>query len=78
MKSRERRGGDVDGEPSARHRREELARGEGRRAIAIAAVITATARAVARKRSSRISPTCGGKRQEKIKMMLTRGEDDPL
>jgi hypothetical protein len=44
MKSRERRGGDVDGEPHACHRKEELACEEGRWAIAIAAVITATAR----------------------------------
>ncbi len=78
MKSRERRGRDVDGEPRARHRREELARGEGQRAIAIAAVITTTARAVAQKRSWRILPTFGGKRRERIKTTPTRGEDNPL
>ncbi len=78
IKGEERRGGDVDGEPRARRRREELARGEGRRAIAIAAVITVMARAAARTRCSRISPTCGGKRRERIETMPTRGEDDPL
>jgi hypothetical protein len=31
-----------------------------------------------RTRSSRISPTCGGKRQERIETMPRRGEDDPL
>jgi hypothetical protein len=71
-------GGDVDGEPCAWHHWEELARGEGRQAIAIAAVTTAMARAVARTRSSRILPTCGRKRQERIKTMPTRGEDNPL
>jgi hypothetical protein len=77
-KSRERRGGDVDGEPRAWHPWEELARGEGRRAIAILAVIMATARAAARTRSLRILPMCGGKRQERIEKMPTRGEDGPL
>ncbi len=77
-KSRERRGRDVNGEPRAWHCREELARGEGWRAIAIAVVIMATMRAAAWTRSSRISPTCGGKRQERIKTMPTRGEDDYL
>ncbi len=62
MKSRERRGRDVDGEPHACHRKEELGCEEGRRAIAIAAVITARARAAAQTRSLRISPTCHGKR----------------
>jgi hypothetical protein len=47
VRSRERRGGDVDGEPYAQRRQEELARGEGRQAIAIAAVITAMARVAA-------------------------------
>ncbi len=76
MKSREMRGGDGNGEPCAR--REELARGEGRRAIAISVVATASARAAARTRSSRISPTCGENRRERIKTMPTRGEDNPL
>jgi hypothetical protein len=64
VKSRERRGGDVDvdGEPRAWRGLEELARGEGRRAIANAAVTTATARAAAWTRSLRILPTCSGKR----------------
>jgi hypothetical protein len=75
---RERRGGDVDGEPRAQRCREELTRGEGRRAIAIAVVIMATARAAAWTISSWISPTCGGKRRERIETMPTRGEDDPL
>jgi hypothetical protein len=55
-----------------------LACGEGQQAIAIAAVTMATARAAARTRSSRILPTCGGKRRERIETMPTRGEDDPL
>jgi hypothetical protein len=61
VKSREKRGGNVDGEPCAWRCWEELADGEGRRAIAIAAVITTLTRAVARTRSLRILPTCGGK-----------------
>ncbi len=78
MKSRERRGRDFDGEPCAWRCPEELARGDGRRAIAILVVTMATARAAAQTRSSQILPTCGGKRQERIEMMPTRGEDDPL
>jgi hypothetical protein len=73
-----RRGGDGNGEPCAWHRQEKLSRGEGRQAIAIAAVTMARARAVARSRSSRILPMCGRKRQERIKTMPARGEDDPL
>jgi hypothetical protein len=77
-KSRERRGGDVDGEPHAWHQWEELARGEGWQGITVAVVIMATTRAAARTRSSWISPTCNRKRQERIEMMLMRGEDDLL
>ncbi len=45
------KGRNVDGEPHAWRRWKEVARGEGRQAIAIAVFTTATARAAARTRS---------------------------
>jgi hypothetical protein len=79
-KSRERRGSDGDGESRARCCWEELDCGEEQRAIMILAVAMAmaTARMAVQTKSSQILPTCGKKRQERIKTMLTRGKDNPL